>query len=82
MNGWQDEVKKVLRPLLMCSVEQRYQLFMSTEFGKKVVDYLDLQGSVRNVMENVIKFLSKVTDSEKEFLAEFSKLPKPEWYKE
>lgn len=80
-NKWQDEVRVVLKPLLMCSVEQRYQLFLLTKFGKANISNIDMQGSIGNVTDSIVGILMRMGRVD-EFLKEFRALPKPEWYKE
>lgn len=80
-NKWQDEIRSVLKPLLMCSVEQRYQLFLLTKFGKANISSIDMQGSIGNVTNSIVGILMRMGNVG-EFMEEFRKLPKPEWYKE
>jgi hypothetical protein len=79
-NKWQDEVRELLKPLMMCSVEQRYQFFLTTNFGRSNISSLDLQGSILNVGNSVIDILRR-TEKVVDFLNEFRKIPVPEWYK-
>ncbi len=74
-------LQKALMPLLMCSVEQRYALFYLSKTGKRFISQLNFEGSVVDVMGRVAIILERFGGIG-EFVDEFEKLPKPEWYKE
>lgn len=78
----QEEVRKLLHPLMMCSVSERYALLYQTEIGRRWLSSLDLQGSTMNVANSVISNLMRSGEVELgKFVEEIRKLPRPEWYK-
>ncbi len=74
-------VRKVLTPLLMCSVAQRYELFYLSKTGNRFVSQLNFEGSIFEVIDRVVVALERF-GRVGEFLNEFEKFPKHEWYKE
>lgn len=73
-------LQKVLLPLLMCSVEQRYALFYGTKTGKKFISLVNFEGSLVDVFGRIVIQLDRF-GGVGQFLEEFEKLPLPEWYK-
>ena len=78
---WKEELLEVLRPLMMCSTEERYKLLMQTSFGKKFIDSLSLQNSILEVKTSIVDILMRI-GGEQEFLKELRMFPVPEWYRE
>lgn len=74
-------LQKILLPLLLCSVEQRYALLYTTSFGRQNISVLDLQGAAVNAIYSIFDLLQREGGVDK-FLGEIEKLPRPEWYKE
>lgn len=76
-----ERIRKVLTPLLLCSVENRYMLFYSSQLGKGMTLSLNFEGSVNDVLMRVMSHFDRFGGVDL-FIKEFEKIPKPNWYKE
>ncbi len=79
--NWQEELLELLRPLMMCSTEDRYKILLQTNFGKKYIDSFNLQNSILEVKIGIADILMRI-GGEQDFLEELKKFPIPEWYKQ
>jgi hypothetical protein len=76
------ELMKMLTPLMMCSVSDRYSVLHKTRKGKLIIDIINFEGGAVYVADRIDRALRNLggVSTVRDFIEEIKDLPKPEWY--